>query len=129
MNVNMIRPKNETEDLLLSAAKNCESLLKQTHRKPEEMLEFKITKPRETIHFKPPISIEGSWMIGLTSFEVYISIFIINHDNTYIKLYAGNFDQLSSEILKDEHEKILSNWDITPQHLQHEKVGPRLIEA
>ena len=75
MNLNMIRPKNETEDLLLSITKNCETLIYQTHRKPEETLEFKISKPRETFHFKPPTSIEGSWMIGLTSLEVYNSIF------------------------------------------------------
>ena len=34
MNLNMIRPKIETEDLLLSLNKNCETLIKQTHRKP-----------------------------------------------------------------------------------------------
>ena len=38
MNLNMIRPKNETEDLLLSLTKNCESLFNQTHRKAEETL-------------------------------------------------------------------------------------------
>ena len=43
----MIRPNNQTEDLLLSITKNC-----------------------ETFHFNPPISIEGSWMIGLTDGEV-----------------------------------------------------------
>ena len=32
----MIRPKNETEDLLLSIAKNRETLIHQTHTKPEE---------------------------------------------------------------------------------------------
>ena len=31
----MIRPKIETEDLLLSFTKNCETLFKQTHRKAE----------------------------------------------------------------------------------------------
>ena len=45
MNLNMIRPKNETEDLLLSITKNCETLIKQTHTKPEETLEFKMNKP------------------------------------------------------------------------------------
>ena len=44
----MIRPKNETEDLLLATTKNCEILLKQTDRKAEETLEFKLTKSRET---------------------------------------------------------------------------------
>ena len=36
MNLNMIQPKNETGNLLLSITKNCEKLVEQTHRKPEE---------------------------------------------------------------------------------------------
>ena len=31
MNLNMIRPKKETEDLLLSITMNCETLFEQTH--------------------------------------------------------------------------------------------------
>ena len=50
----MIRPENETEDLLLSISKNCETLIEQTQRKPEETLEFKMIKSRETFHFTPP---------------------------------------------------------------------------
>ena len=38
----MIQPKNQTEDLLLSITKNCETLINQTHGKPEETLEFKM---------------------------------------------------------------------------------------
>ena len=59
MNLNMIRPKNETEDLLLSITKNCETLIEQTHTKPQETLEFKMIKPREAFHFKAPIQIKG----------------------------------------------------------------------
>ena len=57
MNLNMIRPKSETQDLLLSITKNCEMLIEQTHTKPQETLEFKMTKPRETFHFNPPIPV------------------------------------------------------------------------
>ena len=35
MNLNMIRPKNQTEDLLLSTTKNCQTLIEQTQRKAE----------------------------------------------------------------------------------------------
>ena len=77
MNLTKIRPKNETEDLLFSITKNCETLNKQTHEKPEETLEFKMTKPRETFHFNSPTQIKGDWMVGLTSWEVYNSIFNI----------------------------------------------------
>ena len=57
MNLNMIRPKAQTEDLLLSITKNCETLIKQTLRKAEETLEFKMIKSRQTFHFNPPIQI------------------------------------------------------------------------
>ena len=43
MNLNMIQPKNQTKNLLLSITKNCETLIKQTDRKAEETLEFKMT--------------------------------------------------------------------------------------
>ena len=65
MILKLIRPKNETEDLLLSKTKNCETLIKQTQRKVEETLELKLSQSRQTIHFNPTISIEGSWMLGL----------------------------------------------------------------
>ena len=56
----MTRHRNETEDLLLLIDENCETLIKQTHRKAQEILENETTKPRETFSFKPSISIEGS---------------------------------------------------------------------
>ena len=36
MNLNMIRPKNETEDTLLSITKNCETLIDQSHKKQKK---------------------------------------------------------------------------------------------
>ena len=89
MNLNMIQPKNETEDLLLSITKNCEKLVEQTHRKPEETLEFKMLKPRETFHFNPPINTKGDWMLGLINLEVYNSFF-----NTTKKLMNSNLIQI-----------------------------------
>ena len=83
----MIRPKIDTEDLLLSITKNCETLTNQTHKKSEGTLELKMNKPRETFHFKPSIRIRGSWMIGLPSLEVYNSIFIITEGNNKFELY------------------------------------------
>ena len=86
MNLNMITPKNQTEDLLLSITKNCETLIEQTHRKAEETLEFKMIKPREIFHSKPPIQIQGDWMIGLVDLEVYNSIFNITEENNKFNL-------------------------------------------
>ena len=59
MNLNMIQPKNQTEDLLLSITKNCETLIEQTHGKAEETLEFKMTKPIQKFHFNHQIQIKG----------------------------------------------------------------------
>ena len=83
----MIRPKNETEDLLLSITKNCETLIEQTHRKAEETLELKMNKSRETFLFAQPIQIQGDWMIGLTDLEVYNSIFNITGENIKFEIY------------------------------------------
>ena len=47
----MIRPKKETEDLLLSISKNCATPIKQTYRKAEEILELKLSQPMGIFHF------------------------------------------------------------------------------
>ena len=70
MNLNMIRPKKETENLSLSNIKNCETFIKQTHRGAEETLEFKPKKSREKFYFNPPVQIKRDWMFGLTNLEV-----------------------------------------------------------
>ena len=131
MNLNMIRAKNDTEDLLLSITKNCQTLIDQTRRKAEETLEFKMTKPREKFHFKPPISIEGSWMIGLTDLEVYNFIFNLTEENNKLQLYKFP-DEKSGGVsyikVRDEIEKDLDIEDITATDLQDDIIGPIIIE-
>ena len=129
MNLNMIQPKNETEDLLLSITKNCETLIEQTHTKAEETLEYKMIKPRETFHFNPPIHIKGDWMIGLTDLEVYNSIFNITKENKKFELYSDTFDEFSFEKLKDEFEEILNIPNITDDLLEDETIAPRIIKT
>ena len=58
MNLNMIRPKTQTVDLLLSITKDCEKLIEQALLKAERVLEFQLAKRRETFCFKPPIQIK-----------------------------------------------------------------------
>ena len=131
MNLNMIRPKNETEDLLLSITKNCETLIEQTHRRPEETLEFKMNKSRETFHFKPPIQIKGDWMIGLTDLEVYNSIFNITEENNKFDLYKFPDEKtggITYEKVRDEIGKDLDIEDITAEDLQDEIIAPIIIE-
>ena len=125
----MIRPKNKTEDLLISITKNCETLIKQTLREPEETLEFKMIKPREIFHFTPPIHIKGGWMLGITDLEVYNSIFNITKENNKFELYTDTFDEFSFEELKDEFEEILEIPIFTDDHLEEEITGPRVVKA
>ena len=127
----MIQPKNETEDLLLSITKNCETLIEQTHAKPQETLEFKMIKPRETFHFKPPIQIKGDWMIGLTDLEVYNSIFNITEENNKFKLYKFPDEKaggISYTKVRDEIEKDLDIEDITAADLQDDIIAPIIIK-
>ena len=72
MNLIMLRPKNETEDIIFSKTMNCKAVIKRTHTRPKETLDLEPTQPKEFFSKTTPISIEGSWMIGLTSLEVYI---------------------------------------------------------
>ena len=87
----MIQPKNKTEDLLLSITKNCETLIKQTHRKPEETIELIFTESSEKFQFSSPITVEGSWMVGLLSLKVYKSIFNITEPNNSFKFLCRLF--------------------------------------
>ena len=131
MNLNMVRPKNETEDLLLSITKNCQLLIEQTHRKAEETLEFKMNKSKQTFHFKPPISNEESWMIGLTDLEVYNSIFNITEENNKFELYEFPDEKaggITYEKVRDEIEKDLNIEDNTATDLQDAILGPIIIE-
>ena len=131
MNLDMIRPKNETENLLLTITKNCETLIEQTHRKAEETLEFKMTKPRELFHFKPPVQIKGDWMIGLTDLEVYNSIFNITEENNKFELYKFPDEKaggVTYEKVRDEIEKDLDIEDITAADLQDDIIGPIIVE-
>ena len=125
----MITPKNETENLLLSITKNCETLIEQTHRKPEETLEFKMVKSREIFHFNPPIHTEGDWMLGLIDLEVYNSIFNITKENNKFELYTDTYDKFSFEELKDEVEEILNIPEITDDHLEDDILAPRIAET
>ena len=88
-------------------------------------------KPRQFFHFNPPISIEGSWMIGLIDLEVYNSIFNITEQNNKLQLYkfldekAGG---VSYEKVRDEIEKDLDISDVTATDLQDDIIAPIIIE-
>ena len=67
-------------------------------------------------------------MLGSTSLDDYSSICNIIEEKK-IELYTDTLYEFSITKFKDELEEIFCVSDITPYHLQHEKIGPRIIEA
>ena len=127
----MIRPKNETEDLLLSITKNYQTIIEQTRTKPEEILEFKMTKPRETFHFNPPVEVKEDWLIGSPDLEVYNSIFNITEEKNKYTLYKFPDEKIggvSYEKVRDEIERDLVCSDITATDLQDDIIGPIFLK-
>ena len=114
MNLNMVQPKNEREDLLLSKTKTYETLFKQTHRKSEETLDIELTKSKKTFHFNPPVEIKEDWMIGLVNLEVHNSLFNITEENNKVELYTDDFESdFSFNELKDKVAKVLGFSDVS----------------
>ena len=103
MNLDMIQPEYETEDLLLSITKSCQTLIHKTPKKPEETLDIKITRSKGTFSYKPPVSTEGSWMIGLLSLQFFKSVFIITKENNKVLFYTDTSNEFSFAELKDSH--------------------------
>ena len=131
MNLNMIKTTNRIENLLLTNKKDCGTLIHQTRTPLEETVEIKVTKLRQTFHFNPKISVEGSWMLGKTNLEVYISIFIITGENNNFSFYKFPNEKsggLPYEKVRDEIEKDLDSSDITTNDLQDDILGPLIIE-
>ena len=131
MNLKKVGPKNETQDLLLSITKSCETLIHQIHTRPEETLEFEMIKPRETFHFNPQNQVENDCMLGLVGLEAYVSIFNITEKNNKFKLYKypdGKSVSIFYEKVRDEIERDLDISDFTATDLQDDIIGPIIIE-
>ena len=79
---------------------------------------------------KPIINLgpDSNCMIGLTSLEVYVSIFNVTEKNNKFELYTDFFAEFSFTELKEELDEILEIVDITPKHLQDERIGSLIIK-
>ena len=127
----MIRPKDITEDLILSVTKHCETFILQIHTRAEETLDFKMIRSRETFHFNPLIQVEGDWMLGLVDLEVYNSIFNITEEINKFELH--NFPEetcggVSNEKVRYEIERDLDISDITATDSEDGILGTIIIK-
>ena len=72
---------DKKESLLLSIAKSNQEIVENTHSKPQETLEFKMNKQKESCSFDVPLELPEQWMMGVTSLEVYNSVYNITNKN------------------------------------------------
>ena len=79
---------DKKESLLLSIAKSNLDIVENTHSKPQETLEFKMNKQKESFSFDKTLDLPEQWMMGVTSLEVYNTIYNITEKNNKIKLFT-----------------------------------------
>ena len=77
---------DEKESLLLNIAKSNQEIVENTHSKPQETLEFKMTKQKESFSFDVPLELNEQWMMGVTSLEVYNTVYNITNSNNKLKI-------------------------------------------
>ena len=78
---------DKKESLLLSIAKSNLDIVENTLSKPQETLEFKMNKQKESFSFDIPLDLPEQWMMGVTSLEVYNTVYNITEKNNKIKLF------------------------------------------
>ena len=88
---------DKKESLLLSIAKSNLDIVENTLSKPQETLEFKMNKQKESFSFDIPLELPEKWMMGVTSLEVYNTVYNITEKNNKLKI-----------LLKDEQLKSLN---------------------
>ena len=88
---------DKKESLLLSIAKSNLDIVENTLSKPQETLEFKMNKQKESFSFDIPLDLPEQWMMGVTSLEVYNTVYNITDKNNKLKI-----------LLKDEQLKSLN---------------------
>ena len=88
---------DKKESLLLSIAKSNLDIVENTLSKPQETLEFKMNKQKESFSFDIPLDLPEQWMMGVTSLEVYNTVYNITENNNKLKI-----------LLKDEQLKSLN---------------------
>ena len=90
---------DKKESLLLSIAKSNQEIVENTHSKPQETLEFKMTKQKESFSFDVSLLLPEKWMMGVTSLEVYNTVYNITEKNNKLQIILN--DQQLKELKLD----------------------------
>ena len=114
---------DKKESLLLSIAKSNQEIVENTHSKPQETLEFKMTKQKESFSFDVPLTLNEKWMMGVTSLEVYNTVYnITNSDNKLqIILNDRQLDALEFDTgVVPNIKKLFETYDLENNKLYYE---------
>ena len=79
---------DKKESLFLSIVKSNLDIVENTLSKPQETLEFKMNKQKESFSFDIPLDLPEQWMMGVTSLEVYNTVYNITEKNNKVKFFA-----------------------------------------
>ena len=90
---------DKKEYLLSSIAKSNQEIVENTHSKPQETLEFKMNKQKESFSFDVPLILNEKWMMGVTSLEVYNTVYNITEKNNKLQIILN--DQQLKELNLD----------------------------
>ena len=71
---------------MLNIAKSNQENVENTHSKPQENLEFKMTKQKESFSFDVLLELNEQLMMGVTSLEVYNTVYKITNSNNKLKI-------------------------------------------
>ena len=70
----------------MSIATSNLDIVENTLSKPQETLEFKMNKQKESFSFDIPLDLPEQWMMGVTSLEVYNSVYNITNKNNSFQI-------------------------------------------
>ena len=78
---------DKKESLLLNIAKYNQEIVENTYSKPQETLEFNMTKLKESFSFDVPLELPKKWEMGVTSLEVYNTVYNITEKNNKLEIF------------------------------------------
>ena len=107
-NLNLIRLKVKQKIFYYQLLKIVERLLSKGIEKQMKHWNSNLANKEECFNLFSLISIEESWMLGLTSLEVYNFIFDITQENNKLELYIfpdSKIGGISYEAVRDDIEK------------------------
>ena len=114
---------DKKESLLLSIAKSNQEIVENTHSKPQETLEFKMTKQKESFSFDVPLTLNEKWMMGVTSLDVYNTVYNITNSNNKLQFILNDrqLDALEFDTgVVPNIKKLFETYDLENNKLYYE---------